>query len=118
MTYRVYGLVAVGLGVFLAARPVAAHHEILAKFDDKKPMTLRGTVTKVDWANPHVHIFIDAKDAKGAATNWAVELESVVDLERSGWSETTVKIGDLMAVEGPIARNREAEDQFLPLAVS
>src|SRR5262249_39988183 len=59
MKYRVYGLAAVGIGAFLAARPLVAHHEILAKFDDKKPMTLKGTVTKLDWANPHVHIFMN-----------------------------------------------------------
>ena len=58
MKYRIYGALAVGLA-FFTARPLIAHHEILAKFDDKKAMTLRGTVTKVDWANPHVHIFMN-----------------------------------------------------------
>src|SRR5262245_50341448 len=93
------------IGLLLIIAPLSAHHVISAKFDPGKTSRLQGRITKIDWLNPHVHIFIDAKDAKGAATNWAVELESAVDLERSGWSETTVKIGDLMAVEGPIARN-------------
>ena len=70
-----------------------------------KNMRLQGAVTKVDWTNPHVHIFIDVKDSKGGATNWAIELESVVDLDRSGWGVTTVKPGEVISVDGPIARN-------------
>jgi hypothetical protein len=104
MTYRVYGLLAVGFGAFLAARPLIAHHEILAKFDDKKATTLRGTVTKVDWANPHVHIFMNVQ-AGNTLTNWAVELESPVDLGRAGWNRETVKAGDALTVQGFTARN-------------
>src|SRR5213594_2338863 len=85
MKYRVYGILAVGFGAFLAARPLVAHHEILAKFDDKKPMTLKGTITKVDWANPHVHIFMNVQNGNAVA-NWAVELESPVDLGKAGWT--------------------------------
>jgi hypothetical protein len=85
--------------------PLSAHHVIQAKFNPAKTARLQGSITRVDWANPHVHIFFDVKDAKGALTNWAVELESVVDLERSGWSSTTVKGGDLVAVAGPVARD-------------
>src|ERR1700686_1355778 len=73
MKFRVYGLVAVALGAFLAATPLIAHHEIAAKFDDKKSVTLKGTVTKLDWANPHVHIFINVPNGTAVA-NWAVEL--------------------------------------------
>src|SRR5262245_24424869 len=104
MKYRVYGLLAVGVGLILAARPLVAHHEILAKFDDKKPMTLKGTVTKVDWANPHVHLFMNVGSGNTVA-NWAVELESTVDLGRAGWSRDTVKPGDTLTVQGIAARN-------------
>src|SRR5215831_10453109 len=104
MKYRIYGLLAVGIGAFLAARPIVAHHEILAKFDDKKPMTLRGTVTKVDWANPHVHIFMNVQNGNNVA-NWAVELDSTIDLGRGGWSRDTVKAGDALTVQGIVARN-------------
>ncbi len=79
MKYRVYGLVAVGFGALLAAAPLVAHHEILAKFDDKKPVTVKGTITKVDWANPHVHLFMNVQTGNVLA-NYAVELESPVDL--------------------------------------
>src|SRR5262245_57213133 len=104
MKCRVYGLVAVGFAAFLASRPLFAHHEILAKFDDKKPMTLRGTVTKVDWANPHVHIFMNVQTGNNVA-NWAVELESPVDLGRAGWTRDALKPGDALTVQGITARN-------------
>jgi len=90
---------------FLIVMPVSAHHVLAAKFDMTKSMRLQGTITKVDWLNPHVHIFVDVKDTKSALTNWAVELESVVDLERSGWTATTVKPGTVLSVEGPVAKN-------------
>src|SRR5215510_8168127 len=104
MKYRIYGVIAVGFSAFLAAQPLLAHHEILAKFDDKKPMTLRGTVTKLDWANPHVHIFMNVQSGNNVA-NWAVELESPVDLGRAGWTRETLKPGDAITVQGIAARN-------------
>ena len=64
-----------------------AHHEVLAKFDDKKPMTLNGIVTLVDWGNPHVHVFMNVTNGK-EYVNWAVELESPIELQQSGWNKT------------------------------
>jgi len=102
-----------GVALFTAAalaalgvtvRPVAAHHAILAKFDDKKPVTLTGVVTAVDWKNPHVHVFVNVKNGNDVL-NWAVELESPIELQRSGWDETTVKPGDSITVRGITARN-------------
>src|SRR5436305_1274217 len=104
MKYGVCGFLAVGFGAFLTAQPLLAHHEIAAKFDDKKPMTLKGTVTKLDWANPHVHIFINVQNGN-ALSNWAVELESPVDLGRGGWNRDSVKPGDALTVQGISARN-------------
>ena len=104
MKYGVYGLLTVGLGAFFSVTPVLAHHEILGKFDDKKPTTLRGTVTKVDWANPHVHIFIEVPSGT-TTNNWAVELESPVDLQKAGWKLDSVKPGDALTVQGIAARN-------------
>ena len=69
MKYRVYGFLAVAIGAFLAAKPLIAHHEILAKFDDKKPVTLKGTITKLDWANPHVHIFFNVQTGPNTANS-------------------------------------------------
>jgi hypothetical protein len=92
-------------GVLLATVPLIAHHEILGKFDDKKPLTLSGVVTLIDWRNPHVHIFINVKDAKNETLNWAIELESPIDLQANGWSRDTLQPGDVIAVEGMAARN-------------
>jgi Family of unknown function (DUF6152) len=104
MKHGLVGLLAVGFGVFLAVAPAAAHHEILAKFDDKKPVTLRGWVTRVDWLSPHAHIFINVKDGN-STTNWAIELESPVDLLRGGWTRDSLKPGDAITVQGIAARN-------------
>jgi hypothetical protein len=91
-------------GLLLAAVPLAAHHEILAKFDDHKPVTLTGIVTLVDWRNPHVHVFINVPNAKGIVS-WAIELESPIDLGRNGWTRESVRPGDKIRVDGIAARN-------------
>jgi hypothetical protein len=100
----VFALLTIAVAVFLAIAPATAHHAIAAKFDSNKPVTLRGTVTEIDWANPHAHIFINVQDS-GRITNWAVELESPVDLQKSGYSRDTVKPGDMLTVEGISARD-------------
>jgi len=104
MKYGVYGVLAVALGAFISVNTALAHHEILGKFDDKKPMTLKGTVSKIDWANPHVHVFINVP-AGPTVNNWAVELESPVDLQKAGWKIDSVKPGDALTVQGIVARN-------------
>jgi hypothetical protein len=92
--------------VVAAAPLVLAHHEPLAKFDDKKPITLTGVVSLVDWRNPHVHVFMNVKTgAAGELANWAIELESPIDLEESGWSHETLHPGDKITVEGMAARD-------------
>jgi len=88
----------------LAAVPLRGHHEILAKFDDHKPVTLTGVVTLVDWKNPHVHVFMNVR-AGNQVANWAIELESPIDLQHSGWTRDTLKPGDTIAVEGMAARD-------------
>src|SRR5262245_14836590 len=90
--------------VILAGVSVRAHHELLAKFDDKKPIKLTGIVTLLDWRNPHVHVFMNVKDAKGQILNWAIELESPIDLQKSGWSHDSVQPGDSVTVDGIVAR--------------
>jgi hypothetical protein len=90
--------------LLLAAPPLTAHHEILAKFDDHKPVTLNGVVTLVDWRNPHVHVFINVPSPKGAI-NWAIETESPIDLQRNGWNKETLRPGDRIRVDGLAARN-------------
>jgi hypothetical protein len=88
----------------LAGVPLLAHHEILAKFDDTKTATVTGVVSSVDWKNPHAHIFVNVKKGNDAE-NWAIELESPLELARNGWSEETVVPGDAVTVTGIAARN-------------
>jgi len=88
----------------LTTMPLRAHHAIAAKFDAAKPVTLKGTVTVVDWANPHVHVFVNVPEGT-SITNWAIELESPIDLQRSGWNRTTLKPGDGITVQGILAKD-------------
>jgi hypothetical protein len=81
-----------------------AHHAIAAKFDPSKSLTVTGIVTGIDWANPHAHVFVEVTEGR-TVTTWAVELESVVDLQRSGWNRSTVKPGDQVTVQGITARD-------------
>ena len=89
----------------LSATPALAHHPIAAKFDEAKPLTMKGRVTDINWANPHVHVFINVAGDKGEVVNWAIELASTVELGWSGWSPESVAVGDLLTVSGPAARN-------------
>src|SRR4030095_3512623 len=84
--------------------PLSAHHEITAKFDPAKTTRLQGIVTLVDWANPHVHIFMNVGTGNNIM-NWAIELESVIDLQRAGYKRDTLKPGDSISVEGILARD-------------
>jgi len=97
-------LIGISFVLSLSGTPAWAHHAIAGKFDNNKPVTLRGTVTAIDWANPHVHVFMNVPDAN-RLTNWAVELESPIDLQRSGWTRNTLKPGDGITVQGISARD-------------
>jgi hypothetical protein len=89
----------------LASAPAAPHHAFAAEFDINKPVQLTGTVTKIEWTNPHAWLFIDAKDDSGAVHNWAIELVGINDLLRLGWGRDRVKAGDSISVVGFGARN-------------
>jgi hypothetical protein len=99
-------IVALGLlGMVLVSTPVRAHHNFFAQYDPKKPMTLTGPVTKVEWANPHIFFYIDVKDDTGAVANWAIELGNPNSLIRLGWTRNDMKVGDIVTVEGSLARD-------------
>ena len=91
-------------GVILAVAPAMAHHSFSAEYDAKKPVTLKGTVTKVDWMNPHVYFYIDV-EADGKVTNWGLEMGPPNGLQRSGWTKNTMQIGDEVIVEGTLAKD-------------
>ena len=88
-----------------AAIPALAHHSFAAQYDANKPVTLTGTVTGVEWTNPHARFYIDVKEASGQVVNWNLELASPNYLKRAGWSSTSLKQGDEVTVEGSLARS-------------
>jgi hypothetical protein len=85
--------------------PLMAHHSFAAEYDSKKPVTLKGIVTKVDWLNPHVYFYLDIKDDSGATTNWALEMGPPVLLQKAGWTRNMLKVGDEVEVEGLLAKD-------------
>lgn len=84
--------------------PVRAHHGNAA-YDDKNPITIKGTVTEFAWVNPHVQIYLDVKDDKGKVAHWSVETYSPGKLVRAGWSKDVVKPGDPVSITLIPARN-------------
>jgi hypothetical protein len=95
----------VALGLLVAIASARAHHSFAAQYDRNKPVTLTGTVTRLEWMNPHVYFYIDVKDASGHVTNWAIEGGAPNALYRGGWRKDSLKIGELVTVEGFLARD-------------
>ena len=98
-------VIAAGFGLILAAVPLRAHHSFAAEYDANKVVKLSGTVTKLEWTNPHAWFYTDVKDESGKVTNWAWELGSPNSLTRAGWSRTSMKIGDAVNIEGSRAKD-------------
>jgi DNA/RNA endonuclease YhcR with UshA esterase domain len=95
-----FGVLAAGLALSCLTIPVFAHHSWTAEYDAKKPVTVNGVVTKVEWTNPHTHFYVDSTDENGKVTNWNFEMASTPALERSGWSRKTLPIGTKVTVTG------------------
>src|SRR5258708_7941932 len=89
---------------FLPATHLSAQRAFSSTYDSARQVKLKGSVTRIEWVNPHAFFFINVQDSSGTVTNWALEFGNPLDLEKDGWKATTLRIGDLVTVEGIPAR--------------
>jgi hypothetical protein len=102
LIFRSLGVMAL-LATFGAAIGLRAHHAFEAEYDAAKVITISGTVTKIDWINPHAFVSLDSKDAAGLVHSYRVEMGPPYALVRGGWKRDTLKIGDRVTIEGAAA---------------
>ena len=88
-----------------AATAIQAHHSFAAQYDSNKPVTMNGVVTKVEWTNPHVYIYVDVTDQSQKVSNWAFEMGPPHMLQKAGWKRNNLKIGEEVQVDGWLARD-------------
>lgn len=96
---------ALGLAATACIAPAAAHHSFATQYDPDKPVALTGTVTKVEWTNPHARFYVDVAGDDGEVVSWNLELASPNVLMRNGWSRHSLEQGDVVTVEGSLARS-------------
>ena len=99
------GFSIVSLNLLFFTASAFAHHSFAAQYDAGKLMQFAGTVTKIEWTNPHARFYVDVKDAQGTVTNWNFELGPPLILRRLGWKQDSLKIGDQVSVEGYLAKD-------------
>ncbi len=97
-----------GATMLLGSLPLSAHHSFDAEYDRSKSREFTGTVTKVEWMNPHARFYMDVKEADGKTTNWEFELGSPNGLMRAGWTRTSIKKGDVIKCKGSLAKDGSA----------
>jgi hypothetical protein len=100
--------VTVTVGLLAGAAPLKAHHSFAAAYDDKKPINLQGTVTKVELVNPHSWIWLDVKGKDGTVTNWGIEGGPPINLFRNGFTKASLPIGTEIKLFGYQAKSGES----------
>lgn len=92
--------------LLLGAATALAHHSFAAQYDNSKPVNMTGVLTKLEWTNPHVYIYVDVTDARTKkVTNWAFEMGPPHMLQKSGWKRNSLKIGEVLVLDGWLARD-------------
>ncbi|HEY7388362.1 MAG TPA: DUF6152 family protein [Bryobacteraceae bacterium] len=107
MKYEAHILI-LSLTLLLSGSSAYAHHSFAAEYDSEKPVQVTGTVTKVEWTNPHVHFYLDVKNDQGEVVNWNIELGPPLILRRLGWRQDSLKAGDQVTIEGYQAKDHSS----------
>lgn len=102
---RHYFMLALASAALVASGYVSAHHSFAAEFAGDKPVRLIGTITRIQWTNPHSYFYLDVKDSKGHVYNWACESSAPGALSRRGWRKGDIKFGDTLIVDGYLAKD-------------
>ena len=105
MTFKFRAPLVTGFALFGAVAPMLAHHSFAAEYDSTKTVTVKGTISKLSWVNPHAYVFVDVKDTAGKVTTWAFESLSPNALSRQGWNRNSLKQGEEVTVEGYMAKD-------------
>lgn len=102
---RKLALLLTAYGLTVSVAPLRAHHSFEAEYDFNKTLTVTGTVTKMEWMNPHAHFYVDVKDQAGKTTNWNFELGAIPVLLKQGWRKDSLKVGDTVTVQGYLPKD-------------